>query len=396
MPGSGVLERSVLEPGRVLRDVQRSGPFKWWVHTRRFSPAGSGRCRIEDVVEWEAPMGGLGGVLDPAFERSIERVFGFQHARISRDLRLHRRYGGSPLRVAVTGSSGLLGRALAQFLRSGGHHVIRVTRSDRADEEQTVYWNPASETLHRKGLEGLDAVVHLAGEPIAALRWTGEKKKLIRESRVDGTALLSKVLAGLESPPPVLISGSAIGYYGDRGDEVLDERSPAGTGFLADVVQSWEGATKAAEEADIRVVHARTGIALSSSGGVLGLMARPFSLGIGGRLGDGEQYMSWVDVDDWIGMVLHAIRTPGLTGPMNLTAPTPVTNAEFTETLGSVMKRPTAISVPARAVDTLSGEAGRSLALEGQRVMPAVAQQAGYGFLSEGLETALRFQLGRA
>ena len=394
-PGRWTVEQSVLEEGRVLRYVQRHGPFKRWVHTRRFEPVGSARTRIEDEVEWEAPLGGLAGIANGPIEDAMSRALRFQHARIARDLELHRRYARDPLRVAVTGSGGFLGRALTDFLDSGGHEVIRVIRYDRANMGTDVYWNPSSDTLHRRGLEGVDAVVHLAGEPISAVRWSKEKKEAIRESRVRGTRLLSDGLAALEAPPKVFVSGSAIGFYGDRGDEVLDETSGKGTGFLADVVEAWEAGTDAASSAGIRVLHARTGIVLSPAAGVLAVMLRPFRLGLGGRLGDGEQYMSWVDVDDWVAMVMHAIMDGDLSGPMNLTAPSPVTNAEFTDILGQVLRRPTLVPVPGAAVRALMGEAGEELALSGQRVMPAIAQSSGYRFLSGDLASALRFHLGR-
>ena len=246
--------------------------------------------------------------------------------------------------IAVTGSSGLIGTALLAALRQGGHRGIPVVRPESQAAGESLRWDPNAGTIDAAGLEGLDAVVHLAGTGIGDKRWTPERKQQIVESRVRPTTLLAETLAGLAHPPGVLVSGSAVGWYGNRGSEVLTETSgpPNPLDFAADVCRQWEAATTPAEAAGIRTVHIRTGVVLAPEGGVLPRMALPFKLGLGGRIGSGKQYLSWIGLADELGAILHAITTPELSGPLNATAPTPVTNGEFTAALGHVLKRPDA------------------------------------------------------
>jgi uncharacterized protein len=302
------------------------------------------------------------------------------------------------MEIAVTGSSGLIGTALLEALRSEGHRAIPVVRPDSNAAGEALHWDPEAGTIDAAGLEGLDAVVHLAGTGIADRRWTPERKQRIVESRVRPTTLLAETLAGLTKPPGVLVSGSAIGWYGDRGSEVLTETSapPSPPDFLADVCRQWEAATTPAEAAGIRTVHLRTGIVLGAAGGVLPRMATPFKLGLGGRIGSGKQYMSWVGLDDEIGAIEHAITHPDLVGPVNVTAPTPVTNAEFTAALGHVLKRPTFLPTPVAALKAVYGaELVDLLLVGGQRVVPDRLQASGYAFVLSDLELALRTILDR-
>ena len=246
------------------------------------------------------------------------------------------------------------------------------------------------------GLEGVDAVVHLAGESIAAVRWTESKKREILESRERGTRLLARSMAQLDRPPATLVSASGVNYYGDRGAELLTEESPPGEGFLARVCRSWEKATEEAEDAGVRTAHFRSGMVLSPAGGALGTMLLPFRLGVGGRLGSGRQYVPWIDLDDHVALILHALSHSSVEGPVNAVGPGPVPNATFTSTLGRVLGRPTLIPVPALGVRALLGEMGEELLLSGQRAVPRKAESSGFDFFSEDLETALRHQLGRA
>ncbi len=385
---------TAFEEGRLFQDEQVSGPFRKWIHTHRFLPVGEGECVLEDEVEWEAPLGALGKLFgEPFVERELTRFFGFRHARLRNDLDLHDRYAEEkPWTVAVTGGGGLVGRALVCLLRGGGHQVVRLVRNPR---EPGILWDPERGLLDPKALEGVDAVVHLAGEPIFGLRWTEEKKRRILESRQRGTELLARTLAALERPPRVWVSASAVGYYGPRGAEILTEESPPGEGFLALVCRLWEEATRPAQERGIRVVHLRTGVVLSPAGGALGTLLLPFQVGVGGRLGSGRQYLSWIDLDDETGLIYHALASPGLEGPVNAVAPHPVSNAAFTDTLGRVLGRPTLVPVPAAAVRALFGEMGQALLLEGQRVLPRRAEGSGFRFRYPALEDSLRFQLGR-
>ena len=296
--------------------------------------------------------------------------------------------------VAVTGSRGLVGSALVPFLTTEGHRVLRLVR-EAAGGPDAVRWDPASGIQDPARLARVDAVVHLAGENIAARRWTEAQKDAIRRSRVEGTRRFCEALAELPQPPRVLVAASAIGVYGDRGEEMLTEESAPGAGFLAEVCREWEAATEPAQRAGIRAVHLRFGMILSPRGGALGKMLTPFLLGAGGRMGSGRQYVSWVAIDDAIGAVLHALATGDLRGPVNVVAPTPVTNAEFARTLGRVIRRPALMPLPAFAARLAFGEMADALLLASARVVPAKLQASGYAFRFPDLEAALRHLLGR-
>ncbi len=385
------------EQYHLLRDEQVRGPFTRWVHTHRFEPANGGGCIVEDHVDWELPMGAAARLLaGSSVEAEFKRFFTFRHHRLRNDLdRIARYRDGTPLRVAVTGSSGLIGRTLCDVLTTAGHQVIRLVRNRETQAAEEVLWDPVEGTVEEAALEGLDAVVHLAGEPLLGLRWTEEKKKRIWASRVDGTEHLSRALARLRRPPKVLVSASAVGFYGNRGDQVLSESAKPGKGFLAELCQAWEEATRPAARMGIRVVLLRTGLVLTPAGGALGTMLLPFKVGIGGRLGSGRQYMSWIDHDDLLSMIVHVIHTTSIRGAVNATAPLPVPNSSFTGTLGRVLERPTVIPIPGLAVQALFGEMGKEMLLQGQRVQPAVAEETGFEFMYPELEASLRYQLGR-
>jgi uncharacterized protein (TIGR01777 family) len=279
------------------------------------------------------------------------------------------------------------------LLTTDGYEIIRLVRHARAVGAPEIEWHPDKGIIDKQQLEGIDAVVHLAGENIAEGRWTDEKKRAIRESRVNGTTLLSETLATLRNPPSVFVSASAIGYYGNRGDELLKEDSTPGNDFLAHVCQDWEKATTPAAEKGIRVVLARFGIILAENGGALGKMLTPFRMGIGGRIGSGRQWMSWIALDDVVGGIRFMIRDQFVNGPVNFVAPNPVTNAEFTKTLGNVLSRPTFLPVPAFGVRLAFGEMADSLLLASQRVVPAVLQERGFGFSWPRLELTLKHLL---
>jgi uncharacterized protein (TIGR01777 family) len=288
------------------------------------------------------------------------------------------------MRVLVTGSHGLIGSAVAASLEAAGHDVVRLVRDGGSPS-----WDPQRGRLDGSALEGADAAVHLAGAGIADRRWTPRRKEEVLQSRVRSTDLLSRGLAGLERRPSVLVSASAIGFYGNRGEEDVDEDSPAGTGFLADVVQRWEAATAPAERAGIRVVHARTGIVQSRAGGALRRQLPIFRLGLGGRLGSGRQYVSWITLDDEVGAILHAMSDESLSGPVNLTAPNPVTNAEYTRALGAALGRPTVLSVPSIALEVMLGRELSEVVLGGASVRPRRLEQSGYRFRHPQIDEAL-------
>lgn len=290
--------------------------------------------------------------------------------------------------VAITGCSGLVGSALADALHQRGDRVVPVMRGTGLG----VRWDPAADVIDTAGFEGLDAVVHLAGEGIGEKRWTPEQKQRILESRVRGTELLASTLAGVEHRPSVFVSASAIGWYGNRGDEELTEESDPGPAddFLVDVCRQWEAATALAQSAGIRTVRLRTGIVLSTKGGALARMLTPFKFGLGGRIGSGRQYMSWIAIDDEVGAILHALDHASVTGPMNATAPNPATNTEFTKTLGHVLHRPTKLPTPLAPLKLVYGkELVQHLLVDGQRVLPAQLTASGFEFRYPDLDAAL-------
>jgi len=302
------------------------------------------------------------------------------------------------MKIIVTGSTGLVGRALVRSLLSEGHAVTRLVRGESqtfsAPGTTAVRWDPEWGTVEADALEGHDGAVHLAGESVAEGRWTEEKKRRIFESRVKGTHLLAETLAALKEKPRVLVSASATGFYGDRGEEVLREESASGADFLAEVCREWEKAALPASRAGVRVVHMRIGIVLSGEGGALEKMLTPFKMGVGGRVGSGRQYMSWIALEDLVGAIRHALADEQLRGPVNAVAPRAVTNEEFTKTLGGVLGRPTFLPVPAFALRLAFGEMADVL-LGGQRVEPARLKESGYQFKYPNLEGALRAALGK-
>lgn len=385
------------EYGRRFRDEQVRGPVKSWVHTHDFSPRDGGGTLVRDEVEVEPPLGSAGAAIGPVFLRTeLGRLFRFRYRRLFTDLARHAEHAARPrLTVAITGSTGVIGESLTHFLTTGGHRVIRLVRDSRTLGEGRAFWNPAVGEIDAEALRGADAVVHLAGTSIASGRWTDARKKSILESRVKGTELIARTLAELRDGPKVLVSASAVGYYGDRGSETLDESARSGKGFLAEVCRAWEAATRSAERAGVRVVHLRGGVVLTPAGGAIGQMLLPFKMGVGGRLGSGKQYMSWIDLDDHVALIHHALYTDALHGPVNATAPHPVTNAAFTAALGRAVGRPTVIPVPGLALKAVFGELGTEALLWGQRVVPRKALESGFRFFYEGVGESLRFQLGR-
>ncbi len=388
--------RDYLE-GRQFRDIQREGPFVHWEHTHRFEPDGAHACFLDDRIEYVLPYGTLGRWVSRQFvQRKLERLFHYRHQVTAADVIAHIRFAQKPLKILLSGASGLVGAALIPFLTAGGHHIIRLVRGNPRPGVPEVQWDPVRGVSDLTRLEGMDAVIHLAGENIAAGRWTAERKARIYDSRVRGTKTLCETLAQLVLPPKVLVNASAMGYYGDRGDEILHEESPPGFGFLPDVCKAWEAATEPAQKTGIRVVRLRIGMVLSGVGGALQKMLLPFTLGGGGTLGSGNQYLSWLSIDDMIGAIHHGLLSDSLTGPVNAAAPYPVTNREFTKTLGMVLHRPTLLPVPAFALRLALGrEMANDLLLSSTRMVPHRLLESQYQFRHPHLEDALRHVLGR-
>ena len=296
--------------------------------------------------------------------------------------------------VAITGSSGLIGSHLVAALSEAGHRPIRVVRRAPAAGADEIRWAPADGEIDAPSLEGIDAVVHLAGAGIGEKRWTDAYKRVLVTSRTESTTLLAKTLASLDRPPSVLLSGSAIGYYGNRGDEALTESADPGSGFLADLSTQWEVAAAPAVEAGIRTAFLRTGIVLSNGGGAMGRLLPLFKFGLGGRLGSGRQYMSWIAIDDEIGAIVHLLDAP-VSGPVNLTGPEPVTNARFTKALGSAVGRPTLFPVPSFGPKILLGaEMAEELLFYSQRIIPDALTSSGYQFVAADIDAAFATVLG--
>lgn len=296
------------------------------------------------------------------------------------------------MRVAITGASGFIGSALSDYLRAEGHHVVAIGRNRPGERQPDVAWDPDGNWIDRSALAAPDAIVNLAGESLAQ-RWTKEVKQEIRESRVRGTDLIARVAASLDPRPSVMVSGSAIGVYGDRGDEPLTEASSTGSGFLAETGRAWEAAADPAREAGIRVIHPRTGVVLNREGGALERMLPFFSLGLGGRIGSGRQWMSWIALTDVVRALGFLLSSPSLEGPVNLTAPEPERNSDFTRELASALKRPALAIVPAFGIRLLYGEMGMETVVAGQRVLPGVLTREGFAFRYSRLGDALRNEL---
>lgn len=312
------------------------------------------------------------------------------------DLALHQRTPmNKSMSIAVSGASGLVGTALVPFLTTAGHNVRRLVRGEPNRSEGHIGWDPAAGQLEKSDLEGIDAVIHLGGESIASGRWTEQKRKRIRDSRVKSTRMLAETLAQMEHPPKTLLCASATGYYGDRGDEPLNEGAAPGQSFLADVCQQWEDAAGPAREAGIRVANLRFGVVLSPRGGALRQMLPLFRLGLGGRLGSGNQYWSWIAIDDAIGAVDHTLANENLSGPVNMTAPRPVTNRQFTAVLAKVLRRPARLPAPSIALRLVMGPMADELLLASARALPERLLGSGYEFKHKDLESALRHLLGK-
>lgn len=381
----------VVAPER-FRDRMLRGLFDRWEHFHGFEAISATRTRATDQITWELPLGALGAMADGMVQHRLERMFAYRHATLAADLAELARGAGRSLRIAITGARGLLGQQLVPFLGTAGHTVTTLVRGKPKPGE--VRWDPAG-SWDATPLDGYDAVIHLAGEPIAGGRWSEARKARIRGSRIDGTRSLTTALARLARPPKVFLSASAMGIYGDRGAEELTERSTLGTDFLGEVAQGWEEAATPLAATGARTVHLRFGVLLSPAGGALGKMLPAFLAGGGGRLGTGQQYMSWLTLDDALYLIHRALVDDRYTGPINAVAPVAPTNAEFTEVLGKVLHRPTLLPVPTLALTTLFGEMAHAAILASQRVVPERLQALGFEWRYPDLDGALRHLLGR-
>jgi len=425
------------DPPNRFEDRQQSGPFAYWHHRHLFCEgsesevddslgnesseprsglklAGENRqqpvATLVDSIDYRLPLGKIGDFFGRrSIQRQLAAMFRYRHQVTKDDLMLFEKYPRRPLAVAVSGATGLVGTELCGLLNLAGHGVIRLVRDaseatpgtgpivdapapNKGDTHAVAPWAINGQAAR---LDGVDVVIHLAGKSIADKRWTEDIKREIRDSRVVKTRQLCESLAKLNRPPKTLLCASAIGIYGDRGDEWMDEGSSHSDDFLGDVATQWEEACRPAIEAGIRVVNLRFGIILSPRGGALQKMLTPMKMGVGGRLGSGKQWWSWIGIDDVIGAIYHCMMTPEIEGPVNLVAPNPATNLEFTKTLGSVLNRPTLIPAPATGLRIALGEMADALLLASTRVKPQVLIKSGYEFRHTDLRSCLQHLLGR-
>lgn len=389
-----IAEHSELINGQQFTDIQIAGPFERWKHQHHFTQIETDRSVVQETIEYTLPGGKWGAILAGAWmKREIEQLVAYRLDTIANDLGCIHHFPNTPsLRILVSGSNGLVGNALLPFLQAAGHRIHRLVRHTPTHPTDIV-WDPATGSIEAGRLENFDAVIHLAGENIASGRWTEKKKAALRSSRVDGTRLLVKALSALLYPPKVLISASAIGFYGDRGNEFMTESSGKGKGFLSDLCAEWEAA--AGEFNAGRTVLTRFGIILSPQGGALKQMLTPFRLGVGGVVGSGEQYYSWIGIDDVVYHLYRALLDHNLCGPINIVSPNAVTNRQFTKVLGKVLKRPTLCPLPAAVARLALGEMADALLLCSARVVPQTLATQGYTCAYPDLEECLRHLLGR-
>jgi uncharacterized protein (TIGR01777 family) len=375
-------------------DEQITGPLRSWKHTHRFIADSDTQTIMRDEIEYTLPRGC--GVAEPFLQRELMRLFSHRHALLQSDLELHARWSKKPRKtIVIAGASGFVGRSLEAFLTTAGHTVIRlVRRAPRASAER--FWDPEHNILDPQVFNGADVLINLCGENIAAKNWSADRKARILESRVASTELLASVVRELPKPLEVVICASATGFYGDTQDLEVDEQSVAGAGFLADVCRAWEGAAERFERVGTRVVRLRLGMVLHASGGALAKMLPAYLCGVGGPLGSGKQWISWISMQDLLGIVEHAIYCPQLIGAVNAVAPSACLQRDFARTLGAVIKRPTFLPTPAFVVRAVFGEMGQELLLSSSRVRPAALMASGYRFVLGDLSEALRFESGFA
>jgi uncharacterized protein (TIGR01777 family) len=394
-PAWTVEHREVIED-KQFRDVQIEGPFKSWEHLHRIEADGASACTLTDTIRYELPGGALGNAVAGGFvRRKLERLFAYRHDVTRADVELFFRYGTvRKLTFLISGASGLVGSALMPFLRSQGHEVVRLVRG-REQGADTIAWDPSKGELDATRLRGIDVVINLSGENVAGGRWTAARRRAILASRVESTRTLVKAIETMRHRPFTFVSASAVGIYGDRGNEVLTEESATGSGFLAEVCRAWENETAAAEDLGLRAAALRAGVVLTPAGGALAKMLPVFRAGLGGRFGSGRQWMSWIAIDDLVGAIYHTVLDQRCSGPVNAVAPGAVTNAEFAKTLARVLKRRAMFLVPTWVLRALLGEMGDEALLAGAHVKPERLEGARYEFRQAKLEDALRHVLGR-
>jgi len=382
-------------PNEMFRDIQAKGPFSSFSHSHFFKKTEFG-CTLSDKVEYSLPFGKhLPAFLKKHVHSSLEQVFHHRESIISEDIKVHLKCSSKPLRILISGSSGILGRELIPFLTTGGHQVWTLVRRKPNLKKQEIFWDPENDILNKADLPKIDAVIHLAGEYIGLSRWAEEKKQRVINSRVDGTRLISRVISSLPVKPKVFLSASAVGYYGDTNLRDLSETKDQGNDFISKVCGLWEDSAKEANAVGIRTVFLRLGVGLTPRGGALERILETSPLGFMRRFGAGTQYISWISTDDMISAMLHCLATESLHGPVNIAAPEPVTNSEFMRTLAKVAKRPLLIPIPATLLKIVYGQMASEILLSGCHVSCRKLVESGFEFRHPNLELALKKLLGK-
>jgi uncharacterized protein (TIGR01777 family) len=394
------------DPPHLFSDYQASGPFAVWEHEHRFTAVSDTTSRLTDHIQYRIPAGGLGTrLMGSTIRKDIASMFRYRHAVTQNDLQLSKRVGcDHPLRIAISGSTGMVGNRLVSLLTILGHDVCRMVRTGSQTETDlkendpleaaTIDWDPRSGLADPEQVSGFDAVIHLAGANIAGGRWTVQRKQILRDSRVGPTQKLAEQLAALSNPPKAFVTASGAGIYGDRGDEWLGEESAIGVGFLAELARDWEAATEPAKTAGIRVCQSRFPPILHPREGALGKTIPLFKMMLGGRLGSGNQYFSWIEFDDAVSVLLWLATQPQCVGAFNVATPNPPTNKEFTRVLSGVLKRPARLPAPAWGLRLALGEMADSLLLASNRLDVSKLQESGYEFRFPELDGALRHLCG--
>jgi uncharacterized protein (TIGR01777 family) len=380
------------QQGIQFCDEQVAGPFSSWKHVHHFSAENGVSTRLTDRITYELPL--FARPLAPLLERELHRLFRFRHAVTAADLALHARFANQVRKTfLVSGASGFIGSALCSFLTTAGHSVLRLVRREpRSPDERR--WDPEKNFIDKTAFTNVDVVIHLAGENIAAARWSPQQKARLRESRIHSSSLLAQTILELDRKPSLFMAASGAGIYGDTGDSIAHEDSPHGSDFLATLAHDWESSYNILA-AEMRVVSLRFSTVLSPRGGALKKMLPVFLAGAGGQLGSGDQHMSWVALQDVLGVVEHLVYTDSVSGAVNVAAPIACTNAEFTTVLGHILRRPTPLPIPAAALRLVFGELAQSLLLASSSVSPDKLRASGYAFLCSTLDDALRFECGR-
>ena len=388
-----------------FQDKMISGPFQKWVHTHSFIPQGINQCIIEDKIDYIPKLGKIGSkIIRKRIQNYLNQLFLYRSRILVNDIDFEKMSLEKEKKILITGSHGLIGSALIPLLTNiGKHKITRLVKNtnyknkystSNTDHEKIIYWDPEHKKLNHHDLEGFDIVIHLAGENIFG-RWTDTKKQKILNSRIEGTTLLAESLTKLSKPPSLLICASAIGYYGNRPNEVLTETSSSGSGFLSKVCQEWEKATKDATEIGIRVVNTRFGIVLTSKGGILQKLLTPFKLGVGVTIGKKEQYISWISIEDVIKSIFYSITNTSIQGPVNVVSPNPVTNLEFSNILKKILNPKLSISINPNITKLIFGKMSDELLSANTYVRPNKLVEMGYKFFNPELEDTLRFLLGK-